>query len=317
MTICKSQIQLVAFGLAFLLGGLPSFAVALEILRPGDSIWEISSRDLPECIPTNCNFNFKVSRLENCTWNASSEAALLTEAIENPIRTIIYAHGNWFSVCDARDRVQKVYRQAICLTNEPIRIILVSWPSEKRDRFAKDVIGKKTLLSASSFYLANFIERYPDTQPIGLLGYSFGGRIVCGALHLMHGGTIDGHSLCFIPRSLECYKMGLIAPAFDSSALAPGGKFSEAMKSIDHLVNLYNSRDPILRRFRFFDRQNEPVAAGFSGLAGLSGSMANQPLENDPRIEQFDCRVIGRTHDELEYFKCSAIRNCLLNVLGM
>ena len=70
--------------------------------------------------------------------------------------------------------------------------------------------------------------------------------------------------------------MGPTARAFDSSALAPGGKFSEAMKSIDHLVNLYNSRDPILRRFRFFDRQNEPVAAGFF-LPGRAIRFHGQP----------------------------------------
>jgi hypothetical protein len=293
---------------------LATTALGEGLLRPGDAIWEVSTRHLPECIPSDSDFSFRVSRLADCQWHQSSEAELITEAIEEPKRTLIYAHGNWFNVCDARQRVVRVYRLARQLTDEPFRIILISWPSEQRYRFAKDVISKKAILDSSSFYLANFIERYPADQPIGLLGYSFGGRIVCGALHLIHGGAIAGQELSFTPRLLETYRLGLIAPAFDRSALSETGKFSEAMAAVETLVNLYNSRDPILRRFRFFDRRNEPVAAGF---AGISDPRITSPLVADPRIKQYDCRSIGRTHDELEYFCCTPIYVCLKNVLGM
>ncbi len=69
-----------------------------------------------------------------------------------------------------------------------------------------------------------------------------------------------------------------------------------AMQNVEELVNIYNSRDPVLRRFRFIDRVTTPIAAGFSGLAD---PRATQPLQADARIAQYDCgEAVGTSHDE-------------------
>jgi hypothetical protein len=68
-----------------------------------------------------------------------------------------------------------------------------------------------------------------------------------------------------------------------------------------------------LKRFRFFDRDTAPVAAGF---AGILEPRIDQPLNPNPKIIQFDCCSIGRTHAELEYLKCPSAHRAILNVVS-
>jgi hypothetical protein len=71
--------------------------------------------------------------------------------------------------------------------------------------------------------------------------------------------------------------------------------------------------DPILKRFRFFDQDGSPIAAGF---AGIMAPRSLEPLSEDSSIRQFDCRSIGRTHAELDYLKCAVATGAFENVLG-
>jgi hypothetical protein len=95
--------------------------------------------------------------------------------------------------------------------------------------------------------------------------------------------------------------------------LNSGGHYDRALDGIDKLVNLYNSRDPILRKFRFSDRNTAPVAAGF---AGLSVTRATSPLNANDKLIQYDCSTVGRSHWEKEYFKCPCFGASLDNLFG-
>ena len=108
-------------------------------------------------------------------------------------------------------------------------------------------------------------------------------------------------------------RVSLVAPAFDRTALTACGRFGQALEGVDQMVNLYNSNDPILKKFRFFDRHTSPIAAGF---AGILEPVVDQPLHPNPKIVQYDCRSVGRTHAELEYLQCCAMRASLANVVG-
>ncbi len=163
-----------------------------------------------------------------------------------------------------------------------------------------------------------------STSRVSILGFSFGARTVTGALELEAGGKV----LC--RTSLACdngdeidisnvpvHRVSLIAPAIDKNWLSPRGKYSHAMSRIDHLVNLYNSRDPVLRRFRFIDSVARPIAAGFAGLDAVADPPSTTPLEGQDRVEQFDCGgAIGVTHSELSYYtECSHFRTAIDNLL--
>ncbi len=288
-------------------------ATQAEIVRPGDSVWEINSRQLPQCMPADCSVRLAVSRLENSCWQVSEEESLIELAMHEPMRTVIYVHGNWMPVNETRTRALNVYKMISARSAEPIRFVFFSWPSEQRERPARDIITKKPLLTTSSFYLAYFVQRLPAEQPLSMLGYSFGGAIVTGSLHLLAGGELDGYCLCDRTPPLQPIRVGLTAPAFDQYALGPSGRYSRALEVVDYLHNLYNSRDPILRRFRFFDRDNDPVAAGF---AGLSATLAVLPLETNEKIEQDDCCSVGRSHYEVAYFCCGGFQKLIANLLS-
>ena len=161
--------------------------------------------------------------------------------------------------------------------------------------------------------MANFVKSLNLQQPIGYLGYSFGSPIVCGAHHLLAGGTLSGYQLAELPPQIYPDRISLIAPAFDRQGLTARGKYNQALVGVDKVVNLYNSVDPILKRFRFFDRNSSPVAAGFAGIIDPSST---SPLNADQRIMQFDCRCIGRTHLELDYHTCSSVVYAFRNIVG-
>ena len=82
-------------------------------------------------------------------------------------------------------------------------------------------------------------------------------------------------------------------------------------------MNLYNSRDPILRRFRFLDRLSQPIAAGFAGIETAFTPRVISPLAGQTTIRQYDCGgVIGTTHSERSYYgECPYFREIIRHLL--
>ncbi len=93
------------------------------------------------------------------------------------------------------------------------------------------------------------------------------------------------------PIEHQNIRVSLIAPAFDRNELNAGGDYELAMSRVERLVNLYNSSDPVLKRFRFID-VGSPVAAGFLGinargnpaLAHIQASCST--IARDPQVER-------------------------------
>ena len=141
-----------------------------------------------------------------------------------------------------------------------------------------------------------------------------------GALHLDSGGNIPGLSFMTPeePR-LYPYRLGLIAPAVDKKWLTPQGRYSSSLSQVDGFINLYNSRDPVLRRFRFIDTVTRPIAGGLNGFDGLYDPRSVSPLASGAttNVRQFDCgAIIGTTHSEKSYLgKCPYFRLLLDNLL--
>ncbi len=83
------------------------------------------------------------------------------------------------------------------------------------------------------------------------------------------------------------------------------------------MVNLYNSRDPVLRRFRFISRLGDPIAAGFRGFGPIYDPRSTSPLTANDIIEQYDCgSLVGNSHNEKTYyFECSYFGKGVQNLL--
>jgi hypothetical protein len=236
---------------------------------------------------------------------------------------------------NARERVRVVAKRISRRSGEPFRVIMLSWPSQHDHQFLREIRDNAECADLQSFYLAWLVDALTaSSSRISLLGYSFGSRAVTGALHLEGGGTVFGRSRIILPSDNKAsvipnastdgqrypqsiYRVSLVAPAIDRNWLEPRGKYCLAMSHVDHLVNLYNSKDPILRRFRFVDRVTRPIAAGFAGLDAVADPPATAPLTGPARIEQYDCGAsIGATHAELDYYtECPCFAIAIDNLL--
>lgn len=309
-----------------------SSSAADGFVRHEDSIWEISSRRLSETPELGPIPQFDCYNVAGFRWSASSTNEFLEDVnCSMERRVVFYIHGNWMDQDEARRRATRLYqRLTSSIECEPICFVAFSWPSEKHERIAKDIISKKPRLDADSYYLARIVDMLPTEKKCGFLGYSFGSAVLCGSQHLLNGGTLGKLRLEHSPPRPPA-RISLIAPAFDRMSLTLHGRYDQALAGTEKLVNLYNSADPILKRFRFFDRETAPAAAGFAGIpeqrlpARFVSKQAVAPaaaaddasaLSGNLKIVQYDCRSIGRTHAELDYHESPALARSLENLLG-
>ncbi|XZE19676.1 hypothetical protein SH449x_005002 [Pirellulaceae bacterium SH449] len=282
-------------------------------------IFEVSTRHLSDrfCSIDENAPNFQVCKWEFCRWNPST----IQDALNGEDKlTIIYVHGNFMERNNTRDRVRIIDSYLKRQANENYRLILLSWPSEKQRPVLRDAAENAKVAERESLYLAWILKQLRSQSRVSLLGFSYGARTVTGALHLDAMGTIPGLTLYSPAEPRENpYRLGLIAPAVDKNWLTPYGRYCCALSQVDGFVNLYNSRDPVLRRFRFVDNASRPIAGGLNGFEGLSDPRSLTPLASgdSANVRQYDCgAIIGTTHSEVSYFsKCPYFRGLLDNVL--
>jgi len=286
-------------------------------------VWEISTRHLPDrfrCINTD-DPGFDVHRFD-CVrgWRKDSLEAALADDGRLPI---LYVHGNFMERNNSLNRVLIINNYLKPRAGRPYRLIMFSWPSQRESKPLHDVFENAESAECQSLYVAWLLEKLGRHSQVSVLGFSFGARSVTGALHLASGGSVPG----FVHKSVapddgvqSLYRVGLVAPALDRTWLMPNGKHRMALDRVDAIINLYNSKDPILRRFRFLDGGARPVAAGFAGFIGLSGTSdprVTVPLSGQSKLRQYDCGfVIGTTHSEKSYYgECPYFGTVLDNLL--
>lgn len=302
-----------------------AFAPDLPILcnSAQSEIYEISTRHL-------CDHSHSISFDQpNVEVNKWSGSRWLRSDVENALPTggtgmltIIYVHGNFMERNNALERVRIVDRYLREQTDRPYRLLMLSWPSQKESKPLRDVLSNAESAECESLYFAWMLQRLRNEPQVSLLGFSFGARAVTGGLHLDAGGVIPGFMKLPMPNTDPTmkYRVGLVAPAMDRNWIEKNGRHQMAMTHVESMVNLYNSKDPILRRFRFIDRLSRPIAAGFAGFAGLAAladPRVTTPLAGQSRIQQYDCgSVIGTTHSEKSYYgECPYFRKVIQHLL--
>ncbi len=286
-------------------------------------VFEISTRHLCDQFRT-INFdrpNVEVNRWSGMQWLRSDIETVLPTVNTGKL-TILYVHGNFMERNNALERVRIVDQYFKAQTDRPFRLIMLSWPSQREKKPLRDALSNAESAECQSLYVAWMLQRLRNESQISLLGFSFGARAVTGGLHLDAGGMIPGYAIAPSPKAdAEMnYRLGLVAPALDRNWIERNGRHNLALSHVESMINLYNSRDPILRRFRFIDRLSQPIAAGFagfSGIAALADPRATTPLSGQSRIRQYDCgSVIGTTHSEKSYYgECPYFRNMIKHLL--
>ncbi len=285
------------------------------------SLWEISTRCDPTCMGAP-DMQLPVHRFNNGFWEQSSEPDLRHHMAEQAAWSVVFVHGNMTEVDWSRSHSLDLFKKLTDRAEGPIRLICLSWPSENPKLWispSRQMREKKSIVKANTFQLAYFLQRLGDGQPHGMIGFSLGAAVVAGAMHLNAGGDIGGvvlgESLSYPLRETLETRVGFVAPAFDRNALTANGEYCQMRCTFSSLVNLYNSRDPVMKRFRVFDHSTT-LAAGYLGLFETK----YRPLQADPaaggQILQIDCRSIGATHAFKSYMCCCGFNTMIDNVLG-
>ncbi len=222
--------------------------------------------------------------------------------------TIIYVHGNRVARGVDRAHGLMVYHSLIKRGHptKPIRFIIWSWPSTQVSGTLQDYRVKAARTRPVGWQLAWMVDRMPAKTHLSLVGYSYGARVVSGALHLLGGGQLNGLELRerIHPDRLPM-KAIYVAAAFDVQWMQPGGYHGNALSQIDRLMLVNNRHDPAMRFFHFSSKRHRVRALGWAGLSNKSrlGNMAG-------RIQSFDVtRQVGRTHALAEYLAASRPMN--------
>ncbi|MCE9551892.1 MAG: hypothetical protein K8T91_00740 [Planctomycetes bacterium] len=206
-----------------------------------------------------------------------------------------WVHGDRIDSSEAVYAGLTVYRRLVegkC-DAPPLRFVIWSWPSTQvYRRPVPDVRLKASRTPAEGFRLGYVLSRTPGDAPVGLIGYSFGSRVVTGALHVLGGGELAGHRL-EKPAPTAKYRAALLASATDYDWLEPGEPHGMALKSAAGLLLINNGCDRVLAHYRVLacDRHGVP-ALGYCGVRSLS---ALGP--DGEKVRQHDaCCDVGNRH---------------------
>lgn len=183
-------------------------------------------------------------------------------------------------------------------------VIAFDWPSQRvYQNDVKDINEKGRRAYIAGFHLARFLQGFPASSRVCLLGQSYGGRVVPSATHLLAGGCLNSQDhdepvrLPGLRPDLQVRAV-LIAGASDRQWLDPGKRLDRALIGCEALLNLYNRRDEALRFYPSLVRSDHHRAIGRVGLS-------NRDLERlgplAARYAEFDVHEeLGREHSLLD-----------------
>jgi len=284
---------------------VPATPTSLNAELKSDRLWLINTRYISSnaCRINLRDPNLRIRRLDRCGRQTPSD---LNEylATMNPTRPrIIYIHGNRRDPSAAIAQGLWVYREIARNrpTDQAFDWVIWSWPSEAESIFISDVRKKAERTDAQGLYLAWLLaQHHTNAQPTGLIGFSFGGRIVSGALHAMAGGVVGRRKLDQPPIRGADVDVGLLAPAVDSQWLSSCGQHRYASQNMNRMVLLYNHRDFALKYFRIVSLDPRSQALGYTGPRSIA------PRHDGTRlpIRARDCaNTVGNHHSEKQYYQ--------------
>lgn len=268
-------------------------------IRPQDQLWAVSTRHLGCGCSGLQEPAWKMWRYDHDSkqWVAALAADFYATDSADVVTTF-YIHGNRIDHGQAFRDGQDVYFQLAGKSDDerPVRFVIWSWPSSQIKGPLKDIRSKAWRTDADGYYLARFLAGMSPEVPTGLLGYSYGARIITGALHLLGGGTLAGQT---VPGGdWPPMRVALWAAALHNHWLLPGHYHGQALGVAERWLITHNCCDPVLARYQWVEKCGDPVAMGYSGVYGRN----LLPPELNDRIEEMNVTsLVGGTHDMRPY----------------
>jgi hypothetical protein len=281
-------------------------------VRPQDEIWLVSARRLG-CLRTGDVPPLEVERFDPADGWSNADMAELLQPVTLDQIFMLYVHGNRVEARQAAREGRYVYSLIAPEPDDPvsIRYVIWSWPSAQLRGPLRDVRVKAQRTEIGGYCLGWFLSQLPAEQRVSILSYSFGARIATGGLHLLGGGQLSGRSLPSVDPAGHQTRLVMLAAALHTNWLRPGCYHELTLSHTDFLLNLYNSCDPVLKRYRFLYKHSRPEALGFTGMyTGDLGALGE-------RIEQTNAaRTVGKTHAAIGYFQNPRFRTRMKQVLS-
>ena len=259
--------------------------------RPADSdatqsVWIISTRQAPMCNraciaqATLDYWQLCEDKSGNRQWlESTKEEFHAADSIEGP--TCFHIHGNRTGHCSAINEgncVLKALRSQAA--GRKFRFVIWSWPSSKiQGSNRQDVRVKAARSDVQAYYLARCLGRMNPQARVGMVGYSFGARIITGALEMLAGGQVAGCGLHMADNNdnadssestsetLPEIRIILVAAATDCHWLLPGRRTGLALDLADWALITKNCCDPVLRWYPKMYGCHGPQATGYVGPA--------------------------------------------------
>ena len=273
-----------------------------------DRFWMISTRSLTS---STCNANLESPQLRVHRLDCRGKASPTTvdeylSALTPERQVVVYVHGNRMASNKVVPRSFSVYRNIIrCNEKRPMDWVIFSWPSSKQGTLIHDARRKASRTDAQGLYLAWLLQRQvKQTESTKMIGFSFGSRVITGALHSLAGGKLGGRTLPGAPTTGATVDVGLVAPAIDSHWLSEKGYHAMATKNLDRLALLYNRRDAVLKRYWLLNKVRGRVALGYTGPRSFAPRADGTEL---PVVARDYSSYIGLRHDELDYYTKSRL----------
>lgn len=286
-------------------GKSPVLACQTFRVRPQDQIWAVCTRWLGCPAGGPAEPGWTVWRYEAGRWVNSTTAAFYATDAEKLV-TPIFVHGNRVGDSQALSDGLSVYFQlAGKLDDErPVRFVIWSWPSTQIHGPMNDVRTKAYRADTEGYYLGRFLAGISPEPQVGLVGFSYGARIIGGALHGLGGGNVAGHT---IPAG-ERAKMRVVlwAAAENSDWLVPSRFHGQALPLAEKWLNLINYCDPALAQYWRLDKCNGGCALGYTGLYGRN---LLTPEVNASFHELDVTHLIGKEHDLPPYLYSIPVQN--------
>ncbi len=225
-------------------------------------------------------------------WETVDRAGLW-DHIASPLPTVIYIHGNRTDPATAIEQAWTIYR-AVCARagDQKFRLFIWSWPSERiPGRQLPDLRLKADRSDEEAYHLAWHLKRMSQERPITLVGYSFGARVITGALHLLGGGCVAGRSLPVSESSSgRRFRVVLVAAAIGNDWILPGRRHARALSQMEQMLVTKNWSDPALRWYPRLERRDSPAL-------GRTGPVLLHCLQEVPKIESLSVACwVGKQH---------------------
>ncbi len=200
--------------------------------------------------------------------------------------TIILIHGNWMTCGEMRSYGLAFHRKTKHWGEH--RLVLWCWPAAKEYcRIRPDAQTKYHRADAQGYILAAFLRDFRREAPeakISILGFSFGAKVTCKALHELGRDDRAVEYETFQIRPV------LLAAAMDQSSLSAGGPYRHAWHVIDKMLVHVNHRDKTLRFYPLLFKRGGPEAVGKGGMTGISA-------ERRRKVKTASVtKIIGREH---------------------